>query len=199
MAIKLIIFDLGGVIVDFTEEKYMHYIAKKTGVSYRRFASVLLPLVPKLEKGLMTEKELEHALMKKVGIKEREIEWGPGFRKTAKLNRNVFNLVENLSKSYDVVILTNISYSRYKEAKRAFLDNLHVEKVYETALLRMRKPEPRVYRYVLKHQGVKPNEALFIDNQIENVRGGRRVGIDSILFKNYAQLAKELDKRGILE
>jgi FMN phosphatase YigB (HAD superfamily) len=44
---------------------------------------------------------------------------------------------------------------------------------------------------------IKSSQALFIDNQIENVVGARKVGIKSIWFKNSKDLKEKLKKMKI--
>jgi putative hydrolase of the HAD superfamily len=197
MAIKLIIFDIGGVIIDFTEDQYIMYLSKKYGIGYKKLNAVMAPLIRKLEMGRLTMSQFVRIMHKKTGLSEEKLEWRSSYARMAKLNKRVFNLIEDLSKSYDVALLSNISSSRYHEALEKFLDNLHVVDIYVSFSTGFWKPDPRAYRNVLKKQRVKPNEALYIDNLIENVKGARKTGIDSILFRNYAQLEKELRKRGI--
>jgi putative hydrolase of the HAD superfamily len=141
---------------------------------------------------------MEHAVSRKLAVPMRNMEWSSSYAKLARLNRGVFGLIEELSKSYDIVLLSNNSIGRYTEAKKAFLDNLHFEKAYISAYLHMRKPDARAYRHVLMDRKAKAGEAVFIDNQPDNVRGAMKVGIDSIRFESYGQLVKALKKRGLL-
>ena len=45
------------------------------------------------------------------------------------------------------------------------------------------KPEPQTYLLAAESLGVKPEEALFIDDFIENVEGARQVGMPAIHFQ----------------
>lgn len=54
------------------------------------------------------------------------------------------------------------------------------------------KPEPEIYRISLEQLGVRPSEALFIDDHGENVEGARAVGIQALQFESPAQLASAL-------
>jgi HAD superfamily hydrolase (TIGR01509 family) len=58
----------------------------------------------------------------------------------------------------------------------------------------MAKPDPRIYRYVLKKMDIKPSEAIFVDNLKRNTNGAEKVGIKSIQFINYRKLVKDLKK-----
>jgi epoxide hydrolase-like predicted phosphatase len=44
------------------------------------------------------------------------------------------------------------------------------------------KPDPRVYQLAAESLGVRPEEAVFIDDFIENVEGARRAGMQAIHF-----------------
>jgi HAD superfamily hydrolase (TIGR01509 family) len=46
------------------------------------------------------------------------------------------------------------------------------------------KPEPQVYYLAAQSLGVEPQEALFIDDFVENVEGARRVGMQALHFQD---------------
>ena len=46
----------------------------------------------------------------------------------------------------------------------------------------MRKPEPRVFEYVLAQHNMEPSQAILFDDKPEYINAGKRVGIESILF-----------------
>jgi putative hydrolase of the HAD superfamily len=54
------------------------------------------------------------------------------------------------------------------------------------------KPDPRIYQIALDRLNVRPEEAVFIDDFIENVQGAKAVGIHAIHFQNRQQALQEL-------
>jgi epoxide hydrolase-like predicted phosphatase len=46
------------------------------------------------------------------------------------------------------------------------------------------KPDPKIYQLALERVGVNAEEALFVDDFIENVEGAKRVGLQAIHFTN---------------
>ena len=60
-----------------------------------------------------------------------------------------------------------------------------------------RKPFPEFYQRLLTRYNVNPVEALFIDDNLRNVKGGEDVGIRGIHFHQPAQLKGELKNFGI--
>lgn len=61
-----------------------------------------------------------------------------------------------------------------------------------------RKPFPEFYNILLDRYQVKPEEAVFIDDNERNIKAARELGIDSIHFQNSAQMGSELKKRNLL-
>lgn len=190
--IKLIIFDIGGVVIDFTERQYINYITKKLRLNSKRFSRELIPLINKMELGAMTLDELENKMSKSFKIKKGSLEWDSSLKELAKENKSVKNLINNLSRKYVVVLLSNVSRSRYIVIVNEFLKNIKVNRTFASCYIKMRKPDVKIYRYVLKTMKVKSNEAIFIDNLKENTDGAKRIGIKSIQFKNYKQLKRDL-------
>jgi putative hydrolase of the HAD superfamily len=60
------------------------------------------------------------------------------------------------------------------------------------------KPDPAIYNFTCDKLGVRPGEALFIDDRIENIRAAEQLGLQGIQFKNADQLRRDLAARGLL-
>ena len=58
--------------------------------------------------------------------------------------------------------------------------------------LQMTKPDPRIYSHTLTMLGVKPNEALFLDDRLENVEAARSVGTRALVFSTVEKLKMDL-------
>jgi len=63
--------------------------------------------------------------------------------------------------------------------------------------LRMEKPDPAIYEWVIRHSGYAPQEHLFIDDIPGNVEGARAVGMDAILHTDSESLWREFVTRGL--
>lgn len=197
--IKLIISDIGGVLVDFMEEMYISYLHEKAlpGISIRRLEKFIMPLVPLMEYGELSVPELEDMVAKHFGIKGLDLQWVQGFRKVARPKIKEMELINVLNERYRTVLLTNVSQSRFAEIKRNYLNMINVRTAYKSYEMQMRKPGPHIYNYVLSKERVRPREAVFIDNQIENVIGAEKVGIHAIWYRNHRKLLQDLAELGI--
>jgi len=63
--------------------------------------------------------------------------------------------------------------------------------------LHMAKPAPAIYRYALQELGVRPEEALFLDDKLVNVEAARALGIQAIQFSTVERLHAELIAAGM--
>jgi 2-haloacid dehalogenase len=58
--------------------------------------------------------------------------------------------------------------------------------------VKMLKPDPAIYYLALDRFGLRPEDALFIDDRLINVEGARAVGMHAHLFTSAAALEAEL-------
>ena len=61
------------------------------------------------------------------------------------------------------------------------LGEFFFEKVI-SADVHCRKPDTEIYKIMLNRLGTLPNNCIFIDNSVENLRTARDLGMDVILF-----------------
>ena len=194
--IKLLIFDIGGVLIKFKEIDYVRYIAKKHHLRVYDFARTLFPMIDSMELGVLKVGELEDRMSGIFDIHSSGLEWDSAYEKLAKVNKSSTAMVKRLSKRYKVVLLSNVSETRYDVMRRTLIRNLKV-RAFASCYIHMRKPDPKIYRYVLAKMKAKPEEAIFVDDFMENVIGARKAGITAIQFKSAGQIARELRKRGV--
>ena len=196
--IKLIIFDIGGVLEDFRESMYVTYICKKLDIDGEKFQKSMEKRLALAESGKITCKQMLSDIATEFGVSVKRLEWSSSLRRLAKRNDNVITLLNRLSRRYRIVLLTNISRSRYASTLNAkLLDGVRRERVFASCYLKMAKPDARIYRYVLEHTGVAAADAVFIDDRIENVDGAEAVGMTALRFTRYDKLVSDLNRLGV--
>ena len=67
-----------------------------------------------------------------------------------------------------------------------------------SARVRMMKPEPDIYRYLLVSFDLKAKECLFIDDSPANVAAAQALGIGGMVFTDAAQCRRQLIEQGWL-
>ncbi len=195
--IRFIIFDLDGVIIDFSWRQYIDYKSKILGMNSETFADTFLPLKEQWDLGEITLSELESSLAHKLGVKKKEIGVLNGFEKLGKPNMDIRELIFHLSKRYKIGVITNVGSSRFKIEKRSYINDLPLNGIVASCYLKVKKPDPRIYMHALRRFKASPKEVVFIDDTEENVIAARKLGIISIVFNNPAQLLRDLKKYDI--
>jgi HAD superfamily hydrolase (TIGR01509 family) len=200
--IKCIIFDLGGVVIDFTNEAhYYPYLSKLSGVSMRKIKKMIEgKMWADMDKDYLQQRDFERKVAKALKIEIKDVKWYEMYEKTAKLDNKTLDIIKRLrKKNYVLAYLSNIDRSRYTYTAIELLkSNLCLfDYRFASCEIRLRKPTRMVYNYVLRRMRQKPNESIFIDNTLENVVGARKVGIKGMVFTNAKDLEKQLKKAGV--
>lgn len=98
---------------------------------------------------------------------------------------------------YPIHALTNWSAQTFPIARQRyeFLD--WFEHIVVSGEERMAKPDPRLYHVLLDRIGHNAASCIFIDDGVRNVAAAAALGFDAIRFENPQQLRDELAERGI--
>ena len=113
------------------------------------------------------------------------------------LNPTMVDWAVTISKSgFKTGILSNIPFEiadvfKHLDWVKGFTHNTW------SCYLRTAKPDPAIYHHVVDSIGVRPEEALFLDDRQENVLSAEAVGLQSILFRDVEQLQLDLASRGL--
>lgn len=200
--IKTVLFDVGDVLIGFSEQSYISWLSRKIDVSEKELVKFIFPLVVSMEYGTMNLNTMEKLFSGYFGLPKHRLYWIEGWKAVAKSNGDVVDLLLKLSKKYDIGIITNVSESRYMEARKMLLGRLEKEANMKGIITSygtgMRKPEPGIYKYTLKKLKIKANETVFIDNMMENVVGARAVGMHAVCYtQDYKKLLRDLKRLGV--
>jgi 2-haloacid dehalogenase len=63
---------------------------------------------------------------------------------------------------------------------------------------KIRKPSPEIYRLLTDRFGIRPEEAIYVDDNLRNVIPARELGFHGIHFRSPEQFRKELVELGVL-
>ena len=200
--IKNIIFDLGGVLIDWnpeyvyqkiiTDEKerkdFLENICTVSwneeqdgGRSIQEANNLLLSLYPDKSDYILAFYQRWEEMLK--GPIEGTVE----VLKQLKLNNK-----------YKIYALTNWSAETFPRALELF-DFLHwFDGRIVSGEEKTRKPFREIYELTLSRFGMDASETLFIDDNYRNITAAEACGIQSIHFQSPALLIDELKKRGVI-
>ena len=196
-AITSIIFDLGGVLIDWNprylfDEDYFDTLAKRD-----HFLSHICtddwneeqdggrPIVEG------TEKLVEKFPAWETAIRDYYGRWTKMLHGPIDGTVEIFRRLKE-NKNLKFYALTNWSAELFPIALKRF-DFLHwFDGRVVSGEEKMRKPFPAFYQLLLHRYAVNREEALLIDDNLRNVKVAESLGIRSIHFNNAEQLKKEL-------
>jgi len=200
--INTIIFDLGAVLIDwnpnymyrtlFTDEEEMkNFLATVTTSDWNEEQDAGRSLQEGTE--ILVKQFPEHEANIRAFYSRWEEMLGEPFWDTVE----IFKELKDSSK-YKIYALTNWSAETFPVAltKYEFLN--WFDGIVVSGAEKMRKPAPEFYQILLDRHIVKPEEALFIDDNYRNILAAEKLGIKSIHFTSAEQLSVELRQLNIL-
>ena len=201
MSAKAIIFDLGGVLIQYDEAP--EHAAVQAMCADAAYAKARIPqLIPwdRLNRGQFTFDDLFNLLVKEVGlgadystfVSAAALGFGPPMP-------GIDQVIEMLAGRFQLALLSNTNAVHWGYAKTTYGDLLDKVRPHFVSFdLSMMKPEPDIYRHVAEALAVLPEDCLLIDDLSANIDGARSVGFDAIHFQNAEQLALELTARSLV-
>jgi 2-haloacid dehalogenase len=200
--ITTIIFDLGGVLIDWnpryvyrrifdTEEKIDWFFEnictsewnenQDAGRSLQEATEELVAKYPGYEKEVRAYYD-----------KWEEMLGGP-ITGTVEILRSLKE-----TKRYKLYALTNWSAETFPVALQRY-DFLHwFDGIVMSGEERTRKPFPEIYQVLLERFKVNSGEAVFIDDSLRNIEGAKAMGIAGIHFQSPGQLLRDLEQGQII-
>ncbi|MGB2869758.1 MAG: HAD family phosphatase [Bacteroidota bacterium] len=198
--IKVVLFDLGNVLVSYTPESFWMTLGFEEKTRRRGFEKGVLCLSTKFEMGKIdTERflgELETLFKKK--FTREELRKAVASVLTRPI-RGTNSLVARVVKSTEAALVSNTNEMHYVYCLRAVPSLKFLPKHFLSYKLGVMKPNPRFYDAVIRSLGEKPSSMVFIDDVEENVSGAEKAGMKGIVFKNAGQIEKELESLNILK
>ena len=200
--ITTIIFDLGGVLIDWNP-KYLYKNIFDNEQEMEDFLStVCTPDWNEEQDAGRSIKEATETLVRQYPQHEENIKayytrWPEMLAGPIEGTVEILDRLKQFS-GYKLYALTNWSTETFPIAKERYPFLNWFDGIVVSGEEKMRKPNPRFYKLLLERYGVKAGEALFIDDNKRNVDAARNLGIDSIVFTTPKELMTELTRRNVV-
>jgi 2-haloacid dehalogenase len=202
MKIDAIIFDLGGVLIDWNPSYVFDKMFEDEEQKKHFFENICTSDWNEKQDAGRSLKEATEELVTKHPEWKAYIEAYYG-RWEEMLGGPIHGTVEILKQlkeqeKYKLYALTNWSAELFPIALERY-DFLHwFDGRVVSGEEKMRKPFPEFYQLLLDRFGLNVEEILFIDDNTRNAKAAEAMGLKTIIFKSPFQLKEELAKLGIL-
>jgi putative hydrolase of the HAD superfamily len=186
---RLYIFDMGGVVASNTDvfpSVFNHL--KITAEQFYGFAGSSLG---RLMDGGITAADFWRRFSSRSGQTVSEELFAKFFN--PRLDLKVVAILKQLKDNARVICGTNTFDSHYDYLMLGGYYDLF-DAVYASNKMGVSKPHRDFYRYILKSEGVKPEDTVFIDDTEKNVVSAEKLGIHSIWFKDAVGLRSDIER-----
>jgi len=186
--IKNILFDFGGVIINLDLSASIEAFEKLKGpnasISFEEWTQY--GVEPAFERGEISPRDFceQMRILLDNPVSDQQIydAWNamildiPEYRIRA---------IEKLKKKYRVFLLSNTSETHYQLYTKEFQEKYHYqewEKLFEKAWfshhIGLRKPDPAIFKLILKEKNLNAGETLFIDDSKANTDAADALGFE---------------------
>lgn len=203
MTVKNIVFDLGGVLVDWNPR----YLYRKVFDSEEKVTWFLENICTNQWNGQQdagrTLNDATELLVEKKPEYTNEIR-AYYQRWTEMLNgpiEGTLNILKQLraQNGHRLLALTNWSQETFPTALEIF-EFLHwFEGIVVSGDEKLIKPDPGIYQILFERYQIEPHESVFIDDSLPNVIASRELGMHALHFKGPEQLARELKELKVIQ
>lgn len=196
--INSVIFDWGGVLIDDPGPPMIEYCYGVLGVSEEAYNEAVGKFISDFRMGHIEEATFWRRVCGELNIevpKQRSL-WGEAFETVYRPKPEMFALARSLGNSgYSVALLSNTEMpcvDYFNKQGHDFFDVLIFSCLEGT-----KKPQREIYELSLIRLKCQPQQAVFIDDRPNCVKGARAVGLNAIWFESSEQTRRELSRLGI--
>jgi HAD superfamily hydrolase (TIGR01509 family) len=182
---KTIIFDLGAVILNIN---YQNTIDEFTKLGVNNAATlyskkVQTNLFNQIETGMISSNEFLKALQKETknaNINQVEKAWNAML---LDLPEERVHLIKKLKNNHTIYLLSNTNAIHIDAFKKQLGNKKWLafcklfDKMYLSHELGLRKPDVKIFEYILKEQKLKAEEVFFIDDSPQHIASAKKIGI----------------------
>ena len=195
--IKTVILDIGNVLVDFRwHQVYESFGLGEEDIEKLADATVRHQAWLDLDKGIITTEEAEAEYIKAAPEYREYIEriYPDMAPMLVQFEYAVPWIKELKERGYQIYILSNWSHPAYEACKDSALNFLSlVDGVVFSYKELVVKPDRKIYEIICSRYDIKPEEAVFLDDNEANIISAREFGLHAIQFKSYEQGRRELE------
>jgi HAD superfamily hydrolase (TIGR01509 family) len=182
---KAIIFDLGAVILNIN---YQNTIDEFTKLGVNNATTlyskkVQTNLFNQIETGMISSNEFLKALQKETknaNINQVEKAWNAML---LDLPEERVHLIKKLKNNHTIYLLSNTNAIHIDAFKKQLGNKKWLafcklfDKMYLSHELGLRKPDVKIFEYILKEQKLKAEEVFFIDDSPQHIASAKKIGI----------------------
>ena len=197
MAVKNIIFDIGNVLVDFRWRDYMRDLGiNDEAAKVLGDKMVLDPYWGELDRGTLPQAEIVAEFKRRLPDYTREIDlyWRDTTEMVAARDGSGEWVKSYKDRGFGFYLLSNYPRELFASHTMHFRFLPYVDGRVVSYEVNYIKPEPEIYKALLEKYSLCADERVFIDDNENNIKGAREMGIHAVLYKTREQVIDEVER-----
>jgi len=181
--IKVVLFDLGGVLVKLKEEHlFAHFIVSNSQMKIAEIEK-LMWLIEAVNKGKFLVRDAYHFLCEEYKFNGSYSFFADNFNNLIIGNENceIGNFIRILKPKFKIMLLSNTNALHFQYVKEKYDFFKLFDRFFLSYKMKLMKPERKIYKTLLRSISYRAEEILFIDDTYENIEMARQVGM-SVLY-----------------
>lgn len=195
MSIRAVFFDLGGVIVRTEYQAPRQQLAERLGMEYEDLSKIVFDSETGAQASIGAITALQHweSVMKRLKRPYEEMTAiRDEFFAGDIVDRDILAFLRSLGGKYTTGLISNAWSDLRDYIVREKMDDAF-DHIIISAEVGVAKPEAKIFQIALEQAGVRPNEAVFVDDFYANIEGCEKVGMKGIHFKDALSALEQLN------
>ncbi len=198
--IKALALDLGNVLVQVDHLRFCRRLATLAGLTPEEvYARVFgSDLDPAYDTGRLTSEEFHRRVTEACGVTLPVPRFASWWCDIFAPMEGMAALVGRLAGSYPLYLVSNTNPLHFAHIRENYPLLHHFKRFVLSFEVGSRKPEPGIYRALIRQTGLPPRQCLFVDDKLPLVSAAREQGLQSWQFISPAEFVRLLQQQGIL-
>jgi len=174
--IRAIIWDMGGVLLRTDDSSSRTQLARKYNLTLEELNKLVFAQeVSYLASlGKATEDDIWNEVAKKLSLDKKDLgEFLKMFWAGDNLDRGLIDFIRSLRPEFRTGLLSNAWLGTRRTLTETYKCIDAFDSVVISAEIGIMKPDPRIFDLILRQMKVKANQAIFVDDTLENVTAAK--------------------------
>ncbi|UCD02362.1 MAG: HAD family phosphatase [Promethearchaeota archaeon] len=205
MKVKAIIFDLGGVLMYLDFSNFYNIVISQSPLNKPQ-TPIMLEFFRQSDiyhQGNMTDDEFYQLACDLLQVcMLNQSEFFDAFNSIISgLNLEIIEVVKKIrdSNQYKLLVLSNVNSSHWNYILNKKWDFInYFDELILSHEIHSIKPNSKIFEYAIQKAGCKPEQIVFIDDGLNNIRSAKELGIIAIKYTTTEELIDELKRLKII-
>ncbi len=196
MTIRAVIWDMGGVLLRTEDHKSRERQAEKLGLSRDKLEEMVFwgDYGSRAQLGEYTVEQHKENLRRVFDITSEEMtHFWEEFWAGDRVDMELIEYIRSLRSRYKTCLLSNAFSNLRRVIDEVWNFSDAFDEIIISAEVGLVKPDDRIYRLALDRLNVNPEEAVFIDDFLQNIEAARLINMKVVHFENSQQARTDLE------